>query len=240
MADKEDFLSLYNRLDSLCRTRYHLEDRNESAIMLFVNELRGSDYYRYREYGNDLDSLRNLRNSLIHCNQINGEDMFSINKNTIIALQKIIDVLVNPPKAKDVAIPFSSLFTTTLTSKALDVIQVMTKNGYSHVPVIDNKGHLIGVFSEGVLFSYLSIKGKVSLLGDETINDFASYLPLNAHQNERYIFVPRETYLEQVVKEFEESKSQTGKRLGLVFISEHGLENEKILGALALGTLFVN
>lgn len=51
MNQIQEFLSLYNKLDSLSRARFGLDDRSESAIMTLVNYLRHSDYYRFNDLG---------------------------------------------------------------------------------------------------------------------------------------------------------------------------------------------
>ena len=106
----------------------------------------------------------------------------------------------------------------------------------AHVPVLDNGG-LLGVFSEEVLTSYLIAKGSLSLSANLTMRDFLAFLPLEKHSNERYLFLPRSALLEDAREAFSDSKIKTGKRLAMVFISEHGKSDEAILGALVPSAL---
>lgn len=236
MGTREDFLSLYNKLDSLCRAKFSLDDRSESAIMTLVNSLRHSDYYRYNDLADDLDAIRNLRNSLVHTPSIQGESLIAINPIAITKLQEIVDVVENPPMAKDKAIPFSKIFSVRLDDSLLLSMRHMSMKGYSHSPVLDEKGKLIGVFSEGVIFSYLAEHGETNIKDGDTIAELYPYLPLDAHRNERYAFLSKNATLEEAVKSFQESKKKYGKKLGLIFLTEHGKENEKILFALAIGS----
>jgi len=114
----------------------------------------------------------------------------------------------------------------------------MSLHGYSHAPVLDEEGKLIGVFSEDTVFSYLADKGETNLKDGDLVESLFEYLPLEKHRNERYVFLSKMASLEEVVKEFEESKRTYGKRLGLVFITEHGKSNERILYALASTSIF--
>ena len=90
-----------------------------------------------------------------------------------------------------------------------------------HVPVIDN-GTFIGVFSEEVLTSYLMEKGTLNLAADLKMKDFLAFLPIEKHPNERYFFMARGALLEDAREAFSKSKEKTGKRLAMIFFSEHG------------------
>jgi CBS domain-containing protein len=109
----------------------------------------------------------------------------------------------------------------------------MSLHGYSHAPVLDDEGKIIGVLSEDTIFSYLADNGETNLKDGDKVSSLLEYLPLEKHRNERYVFFSRFASLEEVIKEFEESKRTYGKRLGLVFLTEHGKANERILFALA-------
>jgi CBS domain-containing protein len=238
MDEIKEFLSLYNKLDSLARAKFNLDDRSESAIMALINSFRHSDYYRYNDLGDDLDAIRSLRNSLVHNPSINGESLISLNPLAIKKLQEIVGVMENPPLAKDRAIPFNKLYCVHLHDSLLSSMCYMSLHGYSHAPVLDEEGKLIGVFSEDTVFSYLADKGETNLKDGDLVESLFEYLPLEKHRNERYVFLSKMASLEEVVKEFEESKRTYGKRLGLVFITEHGKSNERILYALASTSIF--
>src|SRR5574344_149368 len=238
MDEIKEFLSLYNKLDSLARAKFNLDDRSESAIMTLINSFRHSDYYRFNDLGDDLDAIRSLRNSIVHNPSINGESLITLNPLAIKKLQEVVEVMENPPLAKDRAIPFNKLYCVHLNDSLLSSIRYMSLHGYSHAPVLDSDSKLIGVLSEDAVFSYLADKGETNLKDGDLVKDLYEYLPLSQHRNERYSFLPRTASLEDVVKSFEESKRVYGKRLGLVFLTEHGKENERILFVLASTSVF--
>lgn len=238
MADIEEFLSLYNKLDSLSRAHFHLDERSESPIMTLVNSLRHSDYYKFNDLGDDLDAIRSLRNSLVHNPSINGESLIVISPVAIAKLKEIITAVEHPPLARERSIPFNKLYCVHLNDPLLSCIQHMSTHGYSHAPLLDNAGKLIGVLSEDAVFSYLADKGETNLKDGDLVSSLYDYLPLAKHRNERYAFLSKNASLEEAVKEFEESKKEHGKRLGLVFLTEHGKENEKILYVLSSTSVF--
>lgn len=232
MSEIDRFLSSYNKLDSLCRLRFEMDDRSESAIIAFINELRHSGYYLYVDLADDLDTIRNLRNSIVHCPSLNDESLFALNPKANEILAKVISIIENPPTALSRSIPLNKLFVVSLSDNVLSCVKAMDEKGYSHAPVLDDSGKLIGVFSIGLVFSVLASRGTANFLDGDKIGDLMAYLPLDAHRNERYAFLSRYSKLEEATKMFEDSKAKYGKRLGLIFLTEHGRKEEKVLAAL--------
>jgi len=238
MNDNDVFIGLYNRLDNLCRDEFSLPSRSTSAIVSLVEKLRRSEFYRYNELADDLDAIRMLRNSFIHSERLDGEELFTVSPKAIEKLREIIAVIENPLRAMDRAIPFISLFRVYGDELVLDVVKTMIQKGYSHVPLVDKKGHLLGVFSEGVIFSLLGKEGKVDANEKMKINSLQVFLPAFSHENERYAFFPRNALLEDVARAFRDSKAIYGKRLGMAFITENGKKDETILGALLQSSFY--
>jgi len=236
MSNNPRFLDLFNHLDESCRERYHLDDRSSSAIAFLSAKLAHSSSKKDNALGESLEAIRQLRNTLVHVEKVDGEELAEVNPKLLEDLETAIRYVENPPKALDNAIPFSHLFVVRLNESLSSVLEAMMRRGFSHVPVLDNGG-LLGVFSEEVLTSYLIAKGSLSLSANLTMRDFLAFLPLEKHSNERYLFLPRSALLEDAREAFSDSKIKTGKRLAMVFISEHGKSDEAILGALVPSAL---
>lgn len=237
MSNNPRFLDLYNHLDESCRERYHLDDRTTSAISFLAAKLAHSTAKNENDLAEALDAIRQLRNTLVHVEKVEGEDLAEVNPRLIACLEEAIIYVENPPKALENAIPSSKLFVIGLSEGLQTVLEVMTRRGFSHVPVIENNT-LVGVFSEEVLVSYLIAKGSLALSSGLKMKDFLAFLPLEKHPNERYYFLPRTALLEEAREAFSLSKRSTGKRLAMIFISEHGRPDETILGALVPSALF--
>lgn len=227
-----EFLDLYNRLDELCKNRYHIESRNESAIMRHINNLRRSKYYKDNDRGDELDAIRILRNSLVHESLIDGHHLFSVEDIVITKLKNEIQILEDPKKASDVMMLINNVYKSKLNDYVFNIIKTMQDKGYSHVPVINDDNTLFGVFSENVIATKLYRDKSIDLSKDHTLQEYISYLPISKHNNERYIFVSKNALVEDIIKEFEMSKSTYKKKLGMVFVTENGLINEKLLGVI--------
>lgn len=236
MSNNPRFLDLFNHLDEACRDRYHLEDRTTSAISFLSSKLAHSSSKKDNDLAEALDGIRQLRNTLVHVEKVEGEELAEVNPKLLEDLEQAIRYVENPPKAFDSAIPFSHLFVVGLSESLSTTLSVMMRRGFSHVPVIEN-GSFVGVFSEEVLTSYLMEKGSVSLSKDLKIKDFLAFLPIEKHPNERYLFLAKDALLEEARNAFSESKAKTGKRLAMIFISEHANATESLLGALVPSAL---
>lgn len=230
------FLDLYNHLDESIRARYGLDDRTTSSFSFLVNKLNHSTSKELLDLAEELDSIRQLRNTLVHTEKIQGQDLAVVNPLLLESLQKAILFVENPPKALSFAISYSHLYLVQMDESFATVLEVMERRGFSHVPVLEND-IVCGVFSQEVLSDYLSKHRSLSLDSNLRMRDFLPDLLIGEHHNERYLFLPRNALLEDAREEFSSSKGKTGKRLAMIFITEHGLANESILGALVPSSL---
>ena len=110
----------------------------------------------------------------------------------------------------------------------------MERQGFSHVPVIENGG-CTGVFSTGTVFSYALINGMDSLRDDMLIRDFGELLYPERHSTERFSFVSKDATISDVRELFE--RANTRKRLAAVFITDNGSQGGRILGMMTAADL---
>ena len=103
----------------------------------------------------------------------------------------------------------------------------MQRMGFSHIPVV-SEGEFIGVFSISTVFSYAL---KYGITEELTIGDFAEFLPPDKHENERFKFMHKDVSLFEVRSEFEK-KPFRSKKLAVIFLTENGTPNSKIIGLL--------
>lgn len=227
-----EFLELYNKLDNLCQKYYRVESRTESSIMRHINNLRRSKYYKDNDRAEDLDAIRNLRNSLVHESLIDGKHLFNVEDVVINILKKEILILEDPKKAIDVMMLFNNVYKASLDDLTINILNTMQEKGYSHVPILGPDNNLYGVFSENVIASRLNKELKIDISNNEKIYEYFDYLPIDKHINERYLFVSKNTLVEDIIKYFENSKKDFGKKLAMVFVTENGKQNEKLLGII--------
>lgn len=228
MDNNQDFLRNYKRLEALLEEKYNLDSgsNNSSSIIRYYHELRKSYSARDKQRAVKLDSCRTIRNMLSHEDVL---DAITVSDEYIMFLSDEIKRIVNPITALQVAVKIDKAFTCSLDDEVRKVMEVMVKRGFSHVPVIDEQGYLIGVFSQKIVFHRLYAEGDIGSDEKAIIKTFEKYLPISAHISENYVFVSANETIDKITRVFEESRGQKNK-IGLIFVTKEGKPAEKILG----------
>ncbi len=230
------FRILYNKLDEVISDRIK-EKRNISFIQKlnkFINE-----YPSYKNIKDEVRLIHDLRNVIIH----EEKYLDDITIPTDAFLDRIADVIKhmnNPQTAIDIA--STCVYCCCLDDKISDVIQVMAEKIYSQVPVLSDKNKskdLIGVFSEACIAAILGeqglgLKKEVLLDDDSRIEDIIEIVkePIN----EGWDFIPKDLDVYKVQELFHNKTFKNAKlenaRLGVLFVTEQGKRDEKILGVI--------
>lgn len=224
MENNETFLTLYKDLEQILKRNIG-DDYIENAIYLLE---KSSSPPR----NNQIKVIRDTRNLMQHnSTKIDGKDVFLVSDTTLELLKRLIHEQENPKKAFDVCTKIQKLVIANLQTPLQSVINVMTEKNYSHIPILDNNGYLLGVFSENTLFSKI-VKDKIVLIEDSNlISDFLDVLPIDKHGSEAFDYVPRTMKVEEIKTLFNNDYPNQ-KRLALLFMTEHGDASEKILGMI--------
>ncbi len=233
----DEFVELFNRLDALLRDYYHIDNRTTSCVKRYEDQLKHSSFEDVRERGFTLESIRNIRNTFVHEAKINAQDAFYISKEVISFLENEIQILLNPTLAKDIMIPLKDIYYVNENSKVHDVIHYMSTHYISHAPILEN-GIVKGVFSESTLYTFLLKHENVSISFETRIRDFYPYYSLNEHTSERYMFVKSDLPIIDLRESFVKRRGE--KRLAMIFLTEHGKENEPLEGLLTASNFLKN
>ncbi len=221
----EKFLQLYKKLEFEGRRIYFPGAKeNESIIgrLFTVPQLK-----RFKE---DLDYCRIVRNFLTHNPKVGGVYPIIPSVEMIRLLEHCVEIITNPPRAIDYAIPIDRIYTTALDAKLSEVVKVMNSFTYTHIPVMDGE-RLIGIFSENTVFTYMCYENIITIDDDTVIRQFEKYLPLDAHLNEYFLFLPKDAYIYEVQEMFKYTKGRK-KLLTVIYITENGKRNEPLIGMI--------
>jgi len=230
-SNSQRFLTYYNQLDDFMRKYLHrFESYNIHSSLLEEMKERNLIFRNEKTY-NELMQYSRLRNAIVHNHEMHYADPIAEPHIEIVKRYgDIISMLLKPPKALQYAIPSGKIYTTTPDALALDVMKIMGERSYTHLPVIEG-GLMIGVFSESSVFSYLVDHPNTTLGSDLHIRQFADYIDIEKHGNEYFTFVGRETVFAEVEEIFQRG-IQKGRRIAVVYITEHGNIEEKLLGMI--------
>lgn len=229
MQNNDEFIRKYNELDCLIGEKFNRES-DDSSIYFLINKYRRSRIEKERVYSTKLDSIRKIRNLMVHESGIIDE-LFTVSDDVINFLDELIDYLRNPVRAKDVMTPLSKLIYGKKEDYLYYLIEKIVKDGISNIPILDEEKKVIGVFNSDVLLN-LSLD-KVKVNNETKILDIMSYVKLNNQLNLRFIFVTGEYEIDVLNDYFAFSKEQYKKRLPIIFVSVSGKETSQLLGIVS-------
>ena len=229
MQNNDEFIRKYNELDCLIGEKFNRES-DDSSIYFLINKYRRSRIEKERVYSTKLDSIRKIRNLMVHESGIIDE-LFTVSDDVINFLDELIDYLRNPVRAKDVMTPLSKLIYGKKEDFLYYLIEKIVKDGISNIPILDEEKKVIGVFNSDVLLN-LSLD-KVKVNNETKILDIMNYVKLNNQLNLRFIFVTGEYEIDVLNDYFAFSKEQYKKRLPIIFVSVSGKETSQLLGIVS-------
>ena len=220
----EIFLKMYRILEGALEKRYAGRRQSSSVVMEYLKDEDSEPYRR------ELNICREIRNLLSHNADEEGEALVEPSEAVLTSLQNILDFVSAPRYAIDFGTPREKILWVHSNELAIDVMHRMSKNGFSHVPVME-KGKIVGVFSVGGLFAFLERQGLDALDNGTRIGQIRESFDLDRHGAERYLFMPADATIFQVRAAFE-ARSERNCRLSAVFITEKGSPEDPLLAML--------
>lgn len=219
-----DFKELENALISIAKIKEegHVSfSRALNAIYFGRLEPRISNYECY----DFLKTAADLRNILSHENNVCVPTEAYLKR-----FHDLKEAIVHPVTCYDICtkdVIYCSLDETLRT-----VTRRMAYKSLSHLPILDEERHVLGVFSRSTVFDYLSLNEEFTYSEDSKVSDFEEVTGVDDHLNEVFVFVPRYFRIDKAYPYLKKNVHQ--KNLGLLLVTEHGKKNEKLLGVISL------
>ncbi len=229
MNNNAEFLRKYNELDALIGEKFNREE-DDSSIYFLINKYRKSRIEIERIYSNKLDSVRRIRNLMVHESGI-IDSLFDVSSDVLDFLDELISYLRNPVLAQDVMTPTKKL----ILGREDDLISVLIlkviEEGISNIPIVDEKNVVIGIFNSDVLLNLFVNNYHIN--ENSRIKDIKEFTSLESQLNLRFIFVTKEYEIDVLNDYFSMSKEIYKKRLPAIFVSENGKQNSPLIGVIS-------
>lgn len=227
MNNSEQFIEKYKELENIAVSKYGNVIDNKHGAVAQLEEM--PLFYSIKS---ELKYIRELRNFFQHNKKIADDYPVQATDNLLLLIDSIIDKVKNPEMVYNKSIKFSNICYAGKDDLIYDYMLKMKENVYTHIPILDNKV-VIGVFSENSLLGALTEEEIIYDKFTTRFNDelIFKHCLIDNHVTEVFEFVSKNTYLEDVKEMFKKSFSQH-KRLSLIFITEHGRKDEKLLGII--------
>lgn len=220
----ELFLDKYRQLESVISLEYNLSNSDSPVNFL----LRRPEYHAIKA---DLDYCREVRNLLTHNPKLNGHYAVEPSDEIIALLDRTIEQVKNPTRAKHIFIPRKKVFCRKMEDYVYPAMMEMRDRVYTHIPIL-REDVVVGVFSENTLLNYIIDEEIVSIDRDVKFFDIAKYLPLDQHTAESFRFIPQNMLLADIEAIFSDGLKNTD-RVGLLFVTRNGKPTEKLLGIIS-------
>ena len=218
------FAERWKELESATRIAFPTWDGKEVEKFLKKMRVEGVDF-------TCLMVLRMARNALTHNPLLNGTPIVSLNSGVVPFLDDVISCIKKLPTAANILIPRCDVFSCSLDDTISSVVDVMLKNVYSHVPVLDGNGRVVGVFSESTLLEMS--KSGIGCVAGKRIRDIAEFLPLERHAADVFRFVPRNDPIAHL-RYFCAEALENRERIGMIFVTANGRPGESLFGILTV------
>lgn len=225
IANSNTFLAYYNQLDKyfahvLWLTKYMPYNEKISVLAQGKYPLRNF----VRLYQNKLRYLGDLRNQLVHGFRLDNNHYVLASDHAVNEIEILYTEARTPTSVTDVF--RKDVYCCKTNDLLRDVIQTMRSQLNTHVPVYNEEWVFLEMLSESTIAYWLAdeigTNGEVHL-DHVVVNDVTL-----ENSNDLYLFVQQETSIYDIEQLFAQNL-QDKKRLGAVFITEHGKPEEKIL-----------
>lgn len=224
-SNAERFLMIYRELERALEKRY--AEHAMGSFSIIMEYLHDPDSLPYRT---ELDLCREIRNLLSHNADRDGKAVIQPSDDIIITLREILTHVQRPRLAANYGTPGDRIMFAHPNDLAESIMRSMRHRGFSHVPVRD-KNDLIGIFSAESLFAFFDKNGFEAAKRDLRIKDLKDALDFGDNRSEKYMFLPADATLLTVRDAFDK-RTKRNNRLAVVFITEDGTRNTKILRML--------
>ncbi len=174
-----------------------------------------------------LKYIREVRNVLQHPNHKTPGDAVLVSETFLEEVEILLERLRNPPTANSVGVSLKQMMTASRADRLGDLADRMKKEGFSHVPILDENDAVIGVFNEAAVFDHLWAETETIVGREMEISEILPHCLLDADHTETFRFKKPGTKLDELAEIFRAVESST-TRVGAVFITASGSKSEPL------------
>lgn len=171
--------------------------------------------------------IRGVRNTLQHPKHRAPGHAVQVTPEFLAEVQALLRVFRNPPTANSVGVARRDIRTAGLDDRLGDLADLMKRHGFSHLPILDGQGAVIGVFNEAAVFDHLWAESARIIERDMRLEDILPHCSVDAGHTETFRFVRPGALLDDLVGMFVAPESQT-TRVGAVFVTASGKATEPL------------
>lgn len=221
MNNTDAFLEKYKQVEAEVRSQYNYDGNSTFAF------LQGLP--KYKQMATTIKTCREVRNLLQHVPKYNGEYSIVPSDDLVTFLDKLIQKVSERKTCSDVGIRFKDIYWRALDDSVKEAMHVMRQRTYTHVPILDDKQHVIGVFDENSVFDYLADEGIIDVDEDLQFRSIQKYLSVSGREMEEFLFLRPSAYVEDLEVLIDQAFN-VSKRVGMAFLTQDGKKDSPLFG----------
>lgn len=223
MTNAELFLEKYKQLEEAVRITYNLN--NQDSISYYL-----TSQAKYQRYRAEINYCQEVRNLISHRKKVNDNFAVEPSREMLNFIDQLLEQIKNRMRNSKIKINMNNVFWQPMSGNVKKTINTMRNNLFTHVPIMEN-GVVVGVFDENSVFDYLANEEIIAIDDSLTFESMKKYISLTGREMEEFLFYKENSYVEELENKFEEA-FRKGKRIGIVFLTQNGKPNEKLLGII--------
>lgn len=233
IEEGDKFIELFKELEDVIKSKCKTVGiQTEGMKMDYLIRTLSTKNNVVKRYFDELLLIKDIRNIDSHKGNKNYRYIVSPNPETNLHLKKIINEIENPPIIfeNNMYVKREKMCCKSLDDTIYDTIREMSEKIYTHIPILKDN-ILFGVFSENTFLDVINEKTEIIIDSNTKFSEIQEFLKIDKHSMEEFKFISKHTTVYDIEDMFKNYFKQN-KRLGCVYITEHGNKNEEILGML--------
>jgi CBS domain-containing protein len=210
----EEFRQTFEAIKRVINRFAALEDSNEFELSAAC-----AKSYLIRNRRVELEYIRQVRNVQNHPQQGSGQPTFVITEAFVGVCRDLLAQISKAARAGELGVKMQDLCVATWDDLIHPLIATMREKKYSHIPILDKSGIVVGVFNESSILDYLIRSGMASLIEpDATLAEIRIHCLLGADHTETFRFIGPLAPEDEVADIFVTVSGQF-TRVGAVFVT---------------------
>ena len=226
MTNSETFLDTYNKIDSFLKKT----DKYDSYVN-FAQKVKNSKNPVVLRFKDELISLGELRNAIVHNPKIGNQAIAEPHENTVLRILELYEKITNPIKV----IPEFQfkVFGAKENEFINNILIEMKKKSFSQFPVYDENEFVSELISNNTISRWLSCRledNGTIIIENIKVADLISEIEFK----ENYKFISRNTSIYDAYNLFINQIKRKKRNLDVLFITQNGKKDEKLLGLITI------
>lgn len=226
MKNSDDFLDYYNRIDKYLKVK-----GNFDSLDSFSFKVKNSSIKIVKHFKDELISLGELRNAIVHNPKIKGKAIAEPHEETVHRIIDLYERITNPKKV----IPEFQFDVLGASENEFinDILIEMRKNSFSQFPVFNSNNEVIELINTNTISRWLSNhmeENGTIIIDNVKIKDLIPEIEFK----ENYNFITRNASIYEVYDLFINQINTKNRNLDVLFITHSGKPNERLLGLITI------